>query len=65
MKGGLIKEIQQEEHSDVSRRSAQGTACTVGIEIRKTIDDKEPKANRGQRTSVAKGVDLQRRPGFT
>lgn len=64
MNGGLIKEIQQEEHSDVSR-SAQRTACTVGIEIRKTIDDKEPKANRGQSTKVAKGVDLQRRPGFT
>lgn len=43
--GGLSEEIQQEKHSDVLRRSAQRTAYTVGIEIRKTIDDEEPKAN--------------------
>lgn len=41
----MSEEIQQEKHSDVLRRSAQRTAYTVGIEIRKTIDDEEPKAN--------------------
>lgn len=45
MKGGGLSKIQQEKHSDVSRRPVQRMAYTVGIEIRKAIDDEEPKAN--------------------